>query len=530
MKAKPSIQKHFALLTYFALVCGFVIAVTCARPAGVAQENHEHHHRNKIYRIGLNGPASGSLLYLLSHDYSIVDADTVTPSLELHPAVIGPGALANQDVTEYLVRAYNAGLTVAIVYATRDQANLFDELVEGEPSASCVPVPGVPRIAFYAVQKTVRRQPEQVSRYCLPTFSPAGPRSDDPDEQGAQSGLSEQQWLNAAFGPQAPPPPLLSGDDAGASSINLDNIAKQTHCSVLHSDANTVVQDDHFVTSGRSFDQQRDYYYVQDFPKYSSNRPPTALTAVSSELFLRRPGSPRNVPLNGMRILFSQPSTTTEYVSEYTNSRSTTVGVTVGFDSDGPNISAGKSVTVGTSTTVTVPPVTIFNRANLATGETRWEFFPRNPVARAVYDPAENWVWFVDRDVYGSTPNDVPEVLFGSHAQTANLYALDECAFPPPFQTFQILAPVITSADPANVQRGGGTFTIRGLRMYPGIVSDVLLGGDALPTSNFVRENDTEIKVVVPSSQRTGLTPIQVNTSVNGTVLPSNNNVRVNVK
>lgn len=531
MKAKLIIQERRVLLTRFALIGGFVIALTCAGPAGVAQENHEHHRHGNIYAIDVNRSASRGLLDLLSHDYSIVDFGKLTPPFALRPVLIGPGALADQNVTEYLVRTYRAGLTVAIVNATQNDANLFDELVEGEQVASCLPVPGA-RIAFYAVQKTVRQQPEEVSRYCLPTFSPAGPRSDESDEQGTQGGLSEQQWLSAAFAPQPPPPPLQAADvdDASASSVNLDNIAQKIHCSVLHSDANTVVQDDHFVTSGRSFDAQRDYYYVQDFPKYSSNRPPTALTAVSSQLYLRRPGSPRNVPLNGMRILFSQPSTTTEYVSEYTNSRSTTISGTIGFDSDGPNISAGKSVTVGTSTTVTVPPVTIFNRANLATAETRWEFFPRNPVARALYDPAENWVWFVDRDVYGNTPNDIPEVLFGSAAQTGGVYATDECAFPPPFQTFQIAAPMITSVDPATVQRGGGTFVIRGLRMYPGIVSDVLLGGDALPTSNFVRESDTEIKVVVPSNQRTGLTAVQVNTSVNGTVLPSNSNIRVNVK
>ncbi len=51
---------------------------------------------------------------------------------------------------------------------------------------------------------------------------------------------------------------------------------------------------------------------------------------------------------------------------------------------------------------------------------------------------------------------------------------------------------MITSVEPATVQRGGGTFLIRGTRMYPGIVTNVLLGGDALPTSNFVPISDTE--------------------------------------
>ena len=147
-----------------------------------------------------------------------------------------------------------------------------------------------------------------------------------------------------------------------------------------------------------------------------------------------------------------------------------------------------------------------------------------------LYDTAENWVWFIDRDVYGNTPNEIPEVLFYSTAGTDKTYASGVCAFPPPFPTFDVTAPVITSVDPQTVQRGGGTFLIHGAQMYPGIVSNVLLGGDALPTANFVPINDTEIRVVVPSSQKTGPNAIQVNTSFNGTVLPSNTNVKVNVK
>ena len=519
MKAKLSIQEHFALLTRFALICGFVIALTCAGPASVAQENHEHHHR-KIYTADLNVSASRPLLDLLSHDHSIVDFEKLTPPFELRPALIGPDALADQSVAEYLVRAYRAGLTVAIVFATQEEANLFDELVEGEPVASCLAASGAPRIALYALQRTTREQPVEVSRFCLPTVFRAGSDSDE----------SEEQWLSAAFAPQPPPPPLQSDDDASSSSsVNLDAIAQKTHCSVLRSDANGQVQDDHFVTSARSFDLQRDYYYVQDFPKFISNRAPRFLQARTGELFVRRPGS-REVPLTGMRILFSQPSTTTAFVSEYTNSRSTTVSGTVGFQGLTPNISATVSVTVGTSTTVTVPPVTIQNTSSLEAATTSWEFRPANPLARVLYDTAENWVWFVDRDVYGPTPNDIPEVLFFSTAATDTTTASDVCAFPPPFRTFTVAPPVITSADPATVQRGGGTFLIRGERMYPGIVTNVLLGGDALPTSNFVPVSDTEIRVVVPSNQKTGLNAIQVNTSFNGTVLPSNSNIKVNVK
>ena len=220
----------------------------------------------------------------------------------------------------------------------------------------------------------------------------------------------------------------------------------------------------------------------------------------------------------------------TQYVSQYTNDRSTTVSGTVGFQGLTPNVSATVSVTVGNSTTVTVPPVTIRNTSDLATGTVAWEFRPANPMPHVLYDTAQNWVWFINRDVYGDTPNEIPEVFSYTQAGTDSTTARGVCAFPPPFGTFDVAAPEITSVAPETVQRGGGSFLIRGARMYPGIVSNVLLGGDALPTANFVPISDTEIRVVVPSNQKKGLNAIQVNTSFNGTVLPSNTDVRVNVK
>jgi hypothetical protein len=191
-------------------------------------------------------------------------------------------------------------------------------------------------------------------------------------------------------------------------------------------------------------------------------------------------------------------------VSEYTNNRSTSVSGTVGFQGITPNVSATVSVTVGTSTTVTVPPVTIQNISNLESASTSWKFVPASPLTNVLYDTAESWTWTIDRDVYGATPNEIPEVHIYTDAGTNFAHTPGRCAFPPPFRTFDVTASMVTSVQPATVQRGGGTFLIRGARMYPGIVTNVLLGGDALPTSNFVPVSDTEIRVVVPSNQKTG--------------------------
>jgi hypothetical protein len=79
MKTKLPMREHFTLWTRFALIRGFVLAVTCAGPASAAQQH-------KIYEIGVSGVASGPLLDLLSRDYSIVNVDNVTPPFDLYPS------------------------------------------------------------------------------------------------------------------------------------------------------------------------------------------------------------------------------------------------------------------------------------------------------------------------------------------------------------------------------------------------------------------------------------------------------------
>jgi hypothetical protein len=530
MKAKSPIQKHSVLFTRFALICGCVITVTCGGPAALALEDSGHHPHKTLYTFGVNGSVSAPLLNLLSVDYSIVDADNLTPQSELKPALIGPDALANQDVTAYLVQAYRAGLTIAIANATQEQVNLFDELVEGELTASCRPARGAPQIALYAVQRTTREQPEEVSRFCLPTVFRAGAASDASDEQGVQAGDSQEQWVSAAFAPQPPPPPLQPLDDPSASSLNLDELSGRTRCSVLSANPGGVVQDDHFVTSARAFDDLEDFYYVQDFPKFTPNTAQRLFTVGAGTPFLRVLGNGKDQLLDGTSILFSQPSTSTEFISQYINNRTTTVSGSVGFTGKSLNISASKVVTVGTTTTVNTPPVTILNRANLVAATTRWDFSPRNPIAHTLFDPSANWVWAIKRDVYGNAPNDVREVVFPTSASAGPTTATSDCSVKAPFTTFEITAPVITSVDPATVQGGGGDFLIRGAQMYPGILSSVLLGGDALPTPNVVSIDDTVIRVVVPGNQRKGSNAVQVNTTANGRILPSNSNISVNVQ
>jgi hypothetical protein len=61
---------------------------------------------------------------------------------------------------------------------------------------------------------------------------------------------------------------------------------------------------------------------------------------------------------------------------------------------------------------------------------------------------------------------------------------------------------VITSVDPETMRRSGGSFLIVGGQLYPNIVSDVLLNGNAFPSANVVPLDDSHVRVAVPSSVR----------------------------
>lgn len=242
-------------------------------------------------------------------------------------------------------------------------------------------------------------------------------------------------------------------------------------------------------------------------------------------------GSTANT-LSGARLSFTEPDTALEYLSSYTNSKTTTVGGSAGFSAtQGPNVSVSGSYTIGTSDTTTVPPMTILNQANLSTASPRWTFSPANPQTHVIYSMGTGFVWSIDRDVYDKVSDSINSLGFQVQVAIYPIFGAGgwRCEVPPPFATWDVNPPVITSLEPTSVHRGGGTFLIHGSRMYPGIVSDVLLGGDPLNPANFALINDREIRVVVPSSVKKGSALVQVNTRFNGSTLHSNT-VTVDIK
>jgi hypothetical protein len=474
----------------------------------------------KIDTIQADASAAGPTLDLLSEDFEIVDIETLSPRFARAHVVIGPDALDKPEIMALVELAYRTGLTVAIVNATQEEADRFDTMLEGGLVASCLPLEGESEIALYALQQTPGQQPPTDSRYCLPSLV-------DVDENAS---LGVRRWLRERFAS----PELTQATSAGSGSVNLDDLAKKTHCSELISNLQGQIQQDLFISSLRSFDQQSDYYYVNNFVQYISNK-----SQYEFETNVSRPSAGTGFnDLLGTRLLFTEPGTTTEAVSQYTNSRSTTVSGGVGFGTSGFDVEASASVTVGTERTVSVPPVTIFNTPNLAGATPIWTFRPVTSVPGTLFDTLTSFLWIVDREVYPNGGEGIDNIssLFEARIrpkasqEEAFLRLHGQCEFPVPFPTWEVTAPQIASVDPKSVRRGGGSFLILGEQMYPSIVSNVLLGGNALPSANFVTLDDKEIRVVVPGGQKVGLTPVQVNTFFNGQVLPSNNDVQVDIR
>jgi hypothetical protein len=473
--------------------------------------------------------AAGPVLQLLSQDYQIADLATLPASFAFTPVVIGPAALDNPAIMALVIHAYQAGFTVAIVQATQAQTNEFEGLVTNGQVASCRPVAGSSMIAFYGLRHPLR-QPAEESRYCLPDLV-------DRPGRGKQR---EQEWLQERFAATPQPLPEATSLTPG-DSLNLDSLSARIHCSALVRDPQDYaqIQQDIYVTSLRSFNQSQDYILVNSYPKFF----PYKGSSFFFEVQVNRPFPSDGglADLEGTRLVFTEPDTITSYVSQYTKSKSETISGGGGFSVAVPpsfDVQASYSVTAGSQTTTTIPPVTILNRANLIAANLNWQFQPAN-ATHALYSTTTSHLWTIPRSVYAHVyPNGEPsgELLFTfrSFMQITSAFKQvdlnGQCAFYAPFPSWTVTNPQITEVDPTRVHRGGGTFLIVGSQLYPSIVSSVLLGGDPLPAPNVVPLDDSHVKVVVPSGAKVGLTPVQVNTFFNGSTLPSNSNVQVDIR
>jgi IPT/TIG domain len=461
--------------------------------------------------------AAGAAVDLLDEDYDVVPIEGAVPRFALSHVVIGPSDLDDPDVIALLRVAYDNGRTVAIANASQRDADDFHRLIRGGAGGASCTAGDSSMIKLYGLQKAISRRPEQNSSYCLASL--------DLDQEAAV-----RRWLRDRFTLTPPAPPTPDATSLGATNIN--DLVTQTHCSQLFTGAGNAAQIDVFVASLRDFDNQEDYYSVENPMQYTFNSGGSESFFYASTLGPNQTVDSSVPALPGTEIVFTEPDTVTSFVSSYTNSQSATVSGSVGFNAMGPNVSAGASVTIGESTTTNVPAVQILNQSDLSFAQPRWSFEVQNYTGGSLFAPLMDWLWIVPRSAYPDGGTGDGGIFFETTPFELGDLADSEylkCNLSYPFPEWTVDAPIVSSVNPTTANAGGGKFSILGENFFPSIVSDVLLAGDALPAANFQKVDATEIEVTVPSGLASGAHPVQVNTFFNGQTLPSNSDVEVTI-
>jgi hypothetical protein len=527
--------------------------------------------------IYASGAAEGAALDLLREDYEVVPIEDANGDAFPHHVVIGASDLDDPDVIALLRAAHRVGKTIAIVHATKAEARTFHRLVRPGQEANCAPAEGQREIELYGLQQSVTRIPPQDSSFCLLSL----------DHHGA---AADRRWLRNRFGPTPPQPPAggqaglkdsraslsglatdataflselverwLGGRPARAQTTpeqQLTDLATATHCSfkatdTLNSPSLGSVEQDVYVYAMRDFTDTgcsscanpgADYYLVQDNVTFTP-----AVTGAIYDVYGSSPfeaSSGLFLTQGLLDLEFADPQTVTTYESSYTNSSSVTASESVGFNSQGPNVTAGGSVTAGESTTYVVPPTTIENLSDTTLASTAWAFYPQSTTTGADFDVAMTWTWDAPQDAYpdGGTGSGqigfytTPDILTGnviisgSNEQTststsnASTQFFSWCYVTYPFSAWTVNPPQLSSLDPTSTSIDGGQFTITGQYLYPGSVTGVLVGGQAIPLStNVDLVDDTTIDVTVGDLTLTpGTYPVQVETQYNGENRSSN--------
>jgi hypothetical protein len=457
--------------------------------------------------------ADSAALDLLRQDHQFVAIeDAVFP---YDHVVIGPADLDDPHVADLLRKAYRAGKTVAIADATEDEVESFHHLIYPAQAADCISSDRRSGpIELYGLQQSAN--PPRTGSYCLRNLDARDPASD-------------RRWLRERFGTQVPAQltPQAVTDDANEQ---LTSLATGTTCS--YKDTDTSVGRIEWTVQAwamRNFaNTPTDYYLVNFNPILTPFVTDVTEYIVDTLQVKEVKGSDSDdIDIDLALIIDTDPQDQTSFVSSYENSSSTTVSGSVGVDGGNIQVSAGGSVTVGNATTTSIPPVTILNQTNTATVEPSWTFKPQSTVANTVYSPMTAWVWQLPEQAYPLGGTGSNQIAFQAQANifatNANTDFSSTCNVPVPFATWTVPAPMLSglscggSATSCASATHGEQVTVNGLYMYPTVISNVLLGGNAVPTSNLViGTSSTSFSFFVPGGAVTGSNSLVVETEVSG--------------
>ncbi len=419
----------------------------------------------------------------LSHDEDAGGATKKLPS----PILVGAADLGNEQIRPLLHRAYAAGQAIVLTSATETDAERLRSLI------------GHPNSAKWKQEdkegKAANKKPELVlfrrsSRpgskaydYRAGYFASLPHSFDDWTTE-----LASRVFSATAIVPQAP---------GGSSSNDLQKLADSYTTSAMNQNASgDSIQEVNSVWGVRSFRNQADFYYVlQEMDYRNANEVILTFDQATSSIY---PSSATQTSL-----LQTSPGSTSCTTST-TSGTSWSIGGSAGWNQlQGLNAALTGGVSVSNSETITCPQTAVTNTSNPASSQPSWTYVIRKPRAGNLATFYNQWIWEVpftgyqegqDQLVLDSEIEQTPFNIETYPTLGVNL----QSAVPRPFgNTFALQDPEVLTVNPTCVN-AGNTFTINGNGLYPSLVSSVLVGGSALPSTAYSSVSDTSIKVVAP--------------------------------
>jgi hypothetical protein len=462
--------------------------------------------------------ANGKLLRQIGTLYTLqpLPQGTSEASLEApSPIILGPGDLADANIIPLLQQAYAAGQAVAITNATNDDGARLRTLLS-HPSAAESPSKGEKAdLIFFrkAPRPGTETNDYSTGIFYHPAHTGRLVAGQQPDEFTVEA-LS-RVFSASGIVPRAP-------SDTPANDIT--NLAdSHTFTAKQKDDSGFQVQVTNSVWGVRSFQNQADFYYVQQTAKYEVGLPGVVLDAFAD--------SQIDAPLVPPTIIQASPQTTQCTVTTGSSVDYSVAGSAGWNAMQGLNAALTGGVAISNSQSITCPLISILYAPNLSTGFLFWQY--ATPPAGGTISFLNQWIWEVP---FNSYSNDQKEISIGSesHLQWSTPFSHEilgtviaglTSSVPLPFgDTFALQNPTVLSVNPTCVL-AGSTFTINGIGMYPALVTGVVIGGTPLTTSQYSEASDTLLQVIAPDQPGEAPQPVVVQTALG----LSNSNVTIEI-
>jgi hypothetical protein len=415
------------------------------------------------------------------------------------PIILTPADLAETGIVPLLQQTYAAGQSIVLLRATAAQAARLRALL-GQPSAAEGLKRGEKAALIY-----FRKSPRPGST----AFDYGTGIIQRANLAAALSGSKERitELLSRIFsataivggiGSPLPPP---SGDP----SNDLQDIANSYESDMTgYNLGGSQVTITNTAWAARSFDNQADFYYVQQYVDcdLSSHDAGFAGWFCFADNGL--------VTQLGVTPTVIDPLPQTTQCTYQTASGVTfSVGGSAGWNkSTGLNATVNAGVSVTNTSTTICPGILITNSSR--GGKTHWEY--DMPAVAAGHEDSQTfdnqWMW---KEPFNGYEQGQQSVVVSSEAQSlfynepGPLVDLDS-VIPVPFgDTFALQNPAVVSVSSQDNPGStcvipGKNFTINGIGLYPSLVTSVLINGTPLDPGSYSTISDTGITVTAPSS------------------------------